>query len=109
MDWATRKVLSWRLSNTMEADICVEALREAMDRYGKPEIFNTIQPRKPMADPTPRRGSMATRGRTAVDPPRLAAGGDPINRQIATSASDAPSPPTGPIIGGRNTPETLHR
>jgi putative transposase len=43
MDWATRKVLAWRLSNTMEADFCVEALREAMDRHGKPEIFNTDQ------------------------------------------------------------------
>ena len=43
MDWATRKVLAWRLSNTMEADFCVEALHEAMARYGKPEIFNTDQ------------------------------------------------------------------
>ena len=43
MDWATRKVLSWRLSNTMEADFCVDALEEALDRYGKPEIFNTDQ------------------------------------------------------------------
>jgi len=43
MDWATRKVLAWRLSNTMEADFCIEALHEAMARYGKPEIFNTDQ------------------------------------------------------------------
>ena len=43
MDWATRKVLSWKLSNTMEADFCIEALEEAMARYGKPEIFNTDQ------------------------------------------------------------------
>jgi putative transposase len=43
MDWASRKVLSWRLSNTMEAGFCVEALKEALDRYGKPEIFNTDQ------------------------------------------------------------------
>lgn len=43
MDWATRKVLAWRLSNTMEAGFCVEALEEAMARYGKPEIFNTDQ------------------------------------------------------------------
>jgi putative transposase len=43
MDWATRKVLSWRLSNTMEADFCVAALEEALERYGKPEIFNTDQ------------------------------------------------------------------
>jgi putative transposase len=43
MDWATRKVLAWRLSNTMEADFCVEALSEALARYGRPEIFNTDQ------------------------------------------------------------------
>ena len=43
MDWATRKVLSWRVSNTMEADFCIEALEEALARYGRPEIFNTDQ------------------------------------------------------------------
>lgn len=43
MDWATRKVLSWRLSNTMHADFCIEALQEALARFGKPEIFNTDQ------------------------------------------------------------------
>lgn len=43
MDWATRHVLSWRLSNTMDADFCVEALKEAIDRYGPPKIFNTDQ------------------------------------------------------------------
>ena len=43
MDWATRHVLSWRLSNTMDARFCVEALAEALARYGKPEIFNTDQ------------------------------------------------------------------
>lgn len=42
MDWATRKVLSWRLSNTMQADICVEALRQAIATYGPPEIMNTV-------------------------------------------------------------------
>jgi putative transposase len=43
MDWHSRKVLSWRLSNTMETDFCVEALEEAIRRYGTPEIFNTDQ------------------------------------------------------------------
>ena len=43
MDWATRKVLSWRLSNTMHADFCVEALKEAIARFGQPEIMNTDQ------------------------------------------------------------------
>jgi len=43
MDWSTRKVLAWRLSNTMDASFCVEALEEAMARYGRPDIFNTDQ------------------------------------------------------------------
>jgi putative transposase len=43
MDWASRHVLAWRLSNTMDAGFCVEALKEALDRYGKPGIFNTDQ------------------------------------------------------------------
>jgi putative transposase len=43
MDWHSRKVLSWRVSNTMEADFCVEAVQEAIRRYGRPEIFNTDQ------------------------------------------------------------------
>jgi putative transposase len=43
MDWASRRVLSWRLSNTLTTDFCTEAVQEAMRRYGKPEIFNTDQ------------------------------------------------------------------
>ncbi len=43
MDWATRHVLAWRLSNTMDAGFCVEALQEALTRYATPEIFNTDQ------------------------------------------------------------------
>ena len=43
MDWSTRKVLAWRLSNTMDADFCIEALEEALMRFGPPEIFNTDQ------------------------------------------------------------------
>jgi putative transposase len=43
MDWYSRKVLSWRLSNTLEADFCVEALQDALLRHGRPEIFNTDQ------------------------------------------------------------------
>jgi putative transposase len=43
MDWASRTVLAWRLSNTLGADFCVEALDEALTRYGRPDIFNTDQ------------------------------------------------------------------
>lgn len=43
MDWHSRRVLSYRLSNTLDADFCVEALREALLRYGAPAIFNSDQ------------------------------------------------------------------
>lgn len=43
MDWASRRVLSWRLSNTLDASFCIEALEEALERYDAPEIFNTDQ------------------------------------------------------------------
>ena len=43
MDWSTRKVLSWRLSNTMEVDFCIEALEEAIAVFGRPAIFNSDQ------------------------------------------------------------------
>lgn len=43
IDWYSRKVLSWRLSNTMDVHFCLEALDEAFQRYGKPEIFNSDQ------------------------------------------------------------------
>jgi putative transposase len=43
MDWVSRAVLAWRLSNTLGAEFCVEALEEALNRYGRPEIFNTDQ------------------------------------------------------------------
>lgn len=43
LDWASRKVLSWRLSNTLSTHFCLEALDEALERNGKPEIFNTDQ------------------------------------------------------------------
>ena len=42
-DWASRRVLSWRLSNSLDASFCVEALEEALARWGKPDIFNTDQ------------------------------------------------------------------
>jgi putative transposase len=43
MDWYSRRVLAWRVSITMETDFCIEAVEEAIHRYGKPEIFNTDQ------------------------------------------------------------------
>ena len=43
MDWVSRAVLAWRLSNTLGAEFCVEALEDALSRYGRPEIFNTDQ------------------------------------------------------------------
>jgi putative transposase len=43
MDWGRRKVLSWRLSNTLTTDFCLDAVEEALSKYGKPKIFNTDQ------------------------------------------------------------------
>jgi len=43
MDWATRRLLAWRRSNTLDSHFCVEALEEALAQYGPPEIFNTDQ------------------------------------------------------------------
>jgi putative transposase len=43
MDWSTRAVLSWRLSNTLDSEFCAEALEEALAKHGRPEIFNTDQ------------------------------------------------------------------
>jgi putative transposase len=43
LDWATRRVLSWRLSNTLTTDFCLDAVEDALDQYGTPEIFNTDQ------------------------------------------------------------------
>ena len=43
MDWYSRKVLSWRLSNSMDTTFCIDALDEAVAKYGRPDIFNTDQ------------------------------------------------------------------
>ena len=43
MDWTSRRVLAWRLSNTLDTSFCTEALEEALGKFGTPEIFNTDQ------------------------------------------------------------------
>lgn len=43
IDWYSRKVLSYRISNTMNRHFCIDALEEVLEKYGKPEIFNTHQ------------------------------------------------------------------
>jgi putative transposase len=53
VDWFSRKVLAWRVSITMEADFCVEALEEALACFGKPEIFNTDSAANSRAWPSP--------------------------------------------------------
>ncbi len=53
MDWATRHVLAWRLSNTLDAAFCTDALDAALAKYGKPEIFNTDQAASSPATPSP--------------------------------------------------------
>ena len=58
MDWHSRAVLSWRLSNILDADFCVAALEEAMNSYGVPEIFNTDRDRSLLARTSRRRSKM---------------------------------------------------
>ena len=43
IDWYSRRVLSWRISNTMDTSFCVDCLQEALQTYGKPEVFNSDQ------------------------------------------------------------------
>lgn len=43
MDWTSRKRFSWRLSNTLDTDFCIDAFEEALDHFGMPDIFNTDQ------------------------------------------------------------------
>jgi putative transposase len=43
LDWASRKVLAWRISNSLDSSFCIEALQEALTRHGRPLIFNTDQ------------------------------------------------------------------
>src|SRR5438477_12159341 len=63
MDWVSRAVLAWRLSNTLGAEFCVEALEEALSRYGRPEIFNTDQ-----SLPQRRLGAASSPARISVAP-----------------------------------------
>ena len=53
VDWFSRKVLAWRLSITMDVAFCIEAVEEAMARFGKPEIFNTDRARSSPAASSP--------------------------------------------------------
>jgi len=53
IDWASRAVLAWRLSNTMDTGFCIAALDEALARHGAPKIFNTDQARSSPAPPSP--------------------------------------------------------
>jgi putative transposase len=72
MDWATRHVLAWRLSNTLDARFCLEALHAAMAEHGKPEIFNTDQslpPRRRGAASSPAWTSPACSRRPASPSP----------------------------------------
>lgn len=55
MGWATRKVLSWRLSNTMHAEFCIEALNEAIAKHGPPKIIIPIKDRSSRDRPGSRR------------------------------------------------------
>ena len=55
IDWASRAVLAWRLSNTMDVSFCLAALEEALAKFGRPEIFNTDRARSSPRPPSPAR------------------------------------------------------
>lgn len=93
MDWHTRMVLSWRISNTLDADFCVEALNEAIYRFGQPDVMNSDQ-RPPSSPRLP--------GQTACAGPASASRWTAKCATWTTSSSsacgqDRPSP--GPVMG----------
>ena len=90
MDWASRKVLSWRLSNTLDAHFCVEALHEPLEHYGPPEIFNAAS-----TAPAP----------SATTPSPIGSGPPPS----PPSASISYSPPIPPTPGSSGTPTIIGR
>ena len=65
VDWFSRRVLAWRLSITLEAAFCVEAVEEALARHGRPEIFNTDQGSQFTSHGVHRRADSRTRSRSA--------------------------------------------
>ena len=86
IDWATRRVLSWRLSNTLTAGFCVEALSEALARFGKPGISIPIRARNSPVMSSPRcyngrdRETFTGTNRRPVDGPRSGARRTKIER-----------------------------
>ena len=101
MDWASRKVLSWRLSNTLETSFCVEALQEALERYGAPEIFNSDQGGHSPASISPtrsRRPAFASRW-TARAAGWTTCSSSGCGAHSSTNASTCPSLPLAPRPG----------
>jgi putative transposase len=84
MDWASRAVFSWRLSNTMDGSFCVSALEEALARFGKPDIFNTDQGSQFTSAAFT--GTLAAAGRTHLDGRPRALDGQRIHRAAVALA-----------------------
>ena len=103
VDWFTRRVLTWRLSIMMEAEFCVEALQEALARYGKPEIFNTDhrvrssrRPPSPRCSSTPAsRSAWTAKGLGGTTSSSSGSGGR-SNTKKCTSAPTPRSPRPAP-------------
>ena len=107
MDWASRTVLSWRLSNTLDAHFCVEALHEALEHYGPPEIFNSDHgAANSPASTSPtcsRRRAFASRwtARAAGWTTCSSSGcGDRSRTSASTCLSSRPAPRPGPASAG---------
>ena len=104
MDWASRRVLAWRLSNTMDTEFCLAALAEALEGYGIPEIFNTDQGSRLQGAAGDRRvDGVLQRATTALGARRSYAGGSVPRRGGETRGGGGVANRNGrrPAWGGR--------
>ncbi len=103
-DWATRKVLSWRVPNTMDVEFCIEVLEQALARFGRPEISTPAR-----AARSPRRGSPASCSKQARAFPWTGGtlGGQHFHRTALAQPEIRVRPPTG-IRSGLRTARRVH-
>ena len=87
LDWATRRVLSWRLSNSLTADPCVDALEEAIMKYGRPEIMTPVRPSLACFRSTAFRSAWMARGAGAITSSLSASGNRSSTRRFTCTAT----------------------
>ena len=122
LDWFTRRVLSWRVSITLEADFCIEAVEEALAKHGKPGIFNTDSHTIGASSPRPTlsrfwragrsRSAWMAKGRGATTSSLSACGGLSNTKRLTctpTPASRRHAPPSGAIWAFTTAGALAHR